>query len=51
MVMNYIDWFFTFVSDMITWMNSQFIISGVSLLGFIIAVALLCIVIGGFLIR
>lgn len=51
MVMNYIDWFFTFVADMIGWMNAQFIVPGVSLLGFIMAVALLCIVIGGFVIR
>lgn len=51
MVMDYINWFFSFVSDMIGWMNSQFIVPGVSLLGFLMAVALLCIVIGGFLIR
>lgn len=49
--MNYINWFFTFVADMIAWMNAQYIVEGVSLLGFIMAVALLCIVIGGFLIR
>lgn len=51
MIQGYIDWFYTFVGDMIQWMNNMYIVDGVSLLAFLIAVAILCIVIGGVLIR
>lgn len=51
MIQGYLNWFYTFVADMIAWMNSAIIVDGVSLLGFIAAAALLCIVIGGVLIR
>lgn len=51
MIAGYLNWFYTFISDMIAWLNSAMIVDGVSLLGFMIAVGLLCIVIGGVLIR
>lgn len=52
MVAEYIDFFVnSVVPSTINFMNTSFIQSGVSLLGFIIAVALLSIIIGGILIR
>lgn len=51
MVNGYLDWFITFVRDAIAWMTSVYIVPGVSLLFFLIAVALLCILIGGVLLR
>lgn len=51
MIQGYLDWFVTFVSSGISWMSGVYIVPGVSLLFFIISIALLCIVIGGLLIR
>ena len=51
MITGYLNWFYTFVADMISWLNSAMIVDGVSLLGFMLAVAILCVVIGGVLIR
>ena len=51
MVQQYINWFYDFVGSMITWLNNAYIVDGVSLLAFLIACAVLCIVIGGVLIR
>lgn len=51
MVQDYLDWFLTFIVDAIAFLGSCMIVTGVSLLHFIIAVAILCIVIGGILIR
>lgn len=51
MVEHYLDYFVFFVGDSIAALNSFMIVPGVSLLGFMIAVSLLCILIGGLLIR
>lgn len=51
MITGYLDFFVSFLSSSIDWMNSVFITSGVSLLGFIMAVGILSILIGGLLIR
>ena len=52
MVMKYIDFFIDdFLPSIYTFMTTHYIVEGVSLLAFIIAVALLCIIIGGLLIR
>ena len=51
MIQSYLNWFYTFIRDMISWLDSAFIADGVSLLGFFIAIALLCIVIGGLVFR
>ena len=51
MVMDYLTWFVSFVGDAIAWMGSAQVVPGVSLLAFIVAVALLCIIVGGILIR
>lgn len=51
MIQGYLNWFYTFVRDMISWLDSAFIADGVSLLGFSLAIALLCIVIGGLVFR
>lgn len=51
MVQGYLDWFLTFVGDAVSWFGSVDVVPGVSLLGFIIAVGLLCIIIGSVLIR
>lgn len=50
--MNYIDFFIdSFMPAAMNFMTSSFIVSGVSLLEFFIAIGLLCIIIGGILIR
>lgn len=51
MVVSYLDWFITFISSGVNWLGNMFIAPGVSLFTFIIAVSLLCIIIGGILIR
>lgn len=51
MIQGYLNWFYTFVRDMIDWLSSALIADGVSLLGFMLAIALLCIVIGGLVFR
>lgn len=51
MIQGYLNWFYTFVRDMIAWLGSAQIADGVSLLGFLLAIALLCIVIGGLVFR
>lgn len=51
MIIGYMDWFVSFVGNMISWMSGTFLMPNVSLLGFIIAVNLLLIFIGGILIR
>lgn len=51
MVSSYVEWFFTFVREMIAWMGAAVIVPNVSLLAFIAAVSILCIFIGGLLIR
>lgn len=52
MVMNYIDFFLDdFMPSIYTFMTTHYIVDGVSLLAFLISVALLCIIIGGLLIR
>lgn len=51
MIQGYLDWFLSFVSQGISFLNSCMIMPGVSLLHFIIAVSLICIVVGGILIR
>lgn len=51
MIQGYLDWFLTFVSQGISFLGSCMILPGVSLLHFIIAVSVICIVVGGILIR
>lgn len=51
MVQSYLDWFITFIESGISWMAVQMVVPGVSLLAFLIAVALLCIILGGLMIR
>ena len=50
-VSGYLEWFLSFVRQGIDWMGAQYIVGGVSLLHFIIAVGVICIVVGGILIR
>lgn len=51
MVQNYLAFIVSLFQQAITWMNSSYIVPGISLLHFIIAIALMCIFIGGVLIR
>lgn len=51
MVRQYITWFPAFVADGIEVLSTLTIVPGVTVLHFLIAVAILCIVIGGILIR
>ena len=50
--MQYIDFFIDdFMPSMMSFLTTNYIVDGVSVLGFLIGVALLCIIIGGLLIR
>lgn len=51
MVKNYINYTINFFAQAVNWMSQVYVVEGVSLLYFIIAVALLCILIGGLLVR
>ena len=50
--MQYIDFFIDeFMPSMMNFLTTNYIVDGVSVLAFLIGVALLCIIIGGLLIR
>lgn len=51
MIQEYLTWFYSFCRDMIAWLGSALVADGVSLLGFLLAISLLCIVIGGLVFR
>lgn len=52
MVMQYIDFFIDqFMPAVVDFLSNSFIVSGVSMFEFLIAIGLLCIIIGGLLIR
>lgn len=51
MVQNYLDWYLSFIGSGIDWLLHQMVTPSVSLFAFILAVAMLSIVIGGILLR
>lgn len=51
MIVDYINYTINFFAQAINWMSQVYVVQGVSLLYFLIAVALLCIIIGGLLVR
>lgn len=51
MIQGYLDWFLAFIGQAVSFLGSCMIVPGVSLFHFMIAVAVLCIVVGGILIR
>lgn len=51
MVVDFINYAINFMGQAINWMSQVYVVPGVSLLYFLIAVALLCIIIGGLLVR
>lgn len=52
MVMDYIDFFIDeFMPAAVGFLSDSFIVSGISMFEFMIAVGLLCVIIGGLLIR
>lgn len=51
MIVDYINYAISFFAQAVNWMSQVYVVDGVSLLYFLIAVALLCIIIGGILIR
>lgn len=52
MIKNYLDWITgTLLPSFFNYLNGLMIVPGVSLLGFIVAIAIICIVVGAILFR
>lgn len=52
MIKNYLDWIInTMLPTLFSYLNSLIIVPGVSLLGFVISISIICIVVGAILFR